>query len=81
MGEFWDELEYRELFDAFPLSGPSPSGEGLDRLVRRLNHSRGGIVAQWDDARTYCSGRATAASDGLQAYLDRLGECRKRDGM
>jgi len=77
LGEPWDELEYRELFEAFPVSGQRPFGEGLNHLTRRLNHSKGGIVAQWEDARGYCGGsNATAASDGLKAYLDRLGLCR-----
>jgi hypothetical protein len=76
MPEIWGELEYRELFEAFPLSGDSPRGDGLQRLTRRLNHSAGGIVSQWDDARSFCRGSATAASDALQSYLDRLGLCR-----
>ena len=77
VAEPWDELEYRELFEAFPLSGREPAGEALDRLTRRLNHSSGGIRAQWQDARSYCNGaNRTAASEGLQSYLDRMGLCR-----
>jgi hypothetical protein len=53
MWEPWDELEYRELFSAFPIQGTAPSGEGLAQIERRLNHSRGGIVAQWKDAKDY----------------------------
>ena len=75
MGEWWDELEYRLLFESCPVSGPAPSGAALDELARRLNHSRGGIVAQWEDARQYCRGHATAASDGLKAYVDRMRLC------
>ena len=49
MAEPWDELQYRELFEAFPLSGGRPSGEALLRLARRLDRSSDAIAWQWDD--------------------------------
>ena len=76
MSELWDELEYRALFEAFPPRGNRPSGEGLTTLERRLNHSRGGIIAQWEDGNAYCTGAPTVASDALQSWLDRTGTCR-----
>ena len=76
VGEPWDELEYRELFEAYPLGGSDPSGDGLRRIARRLDRSVAAIRAQWDDARGHCRGNQSAASDGLQSYLDRTGACR-----
>jgi hypothetical protein len=76
-GEPWDELEYRELFDRFPVRGDRPAGDALRALSRRLDRSEAAVIAQWDDAATYCRGSATVASDGLQSYLDRIGLCRE----
>ena len=71
MSEWWYELEYRLLLEVCPLSGSPPSGAKLDELTRRLNHPRGSIIAEWNDARGYCKGNKTAASEALMAYLDR----------
>ena len=76
MAKSWDEREYRVLFETCPLSGAPPSGAKLAALTIRLAHSRSGIAAQWDDARMYCRGNGTVASQGLKAYLDRAGLCR-----
>jgi hypothetical protein len=77
-GEPWEELEYRELLERFPLSGHTPSGPDALALARRLGRAVGAIEAQWDDARSYCLGReSTVASDQLKSYLDRNGLCRE----
>ena len=76
-GEPWEELEYRELLDRFPLTGRSPSGPDAVALARRIERTVGALEAQWSDARTYCLGRdSTVASEQLQSYLDRNGLCR-----
>lgn len=76
-GEPWDELEYRELFSHFPIGGRRPAGDALRTLARRLDRSTSAVVAQWEDGASYCAGRSTVASEGLQAYLDRNGDCRR----
>ena len=77
--EPWDELEYRELFSRFPLTGPAPTGDAGTHLARRLGRSPGALIAQWDDARGYCRGsESTSASDGLKTYLDTNGLCPPR---
>jgi hypothetical protein len=74
--EPWEDLEYRELFARFPLDGTAPSGDGAASLGQRLGRSKSAIVAQWDDARTYCRGSTSSvASDGLKSYLDSSGLC------
>ncbi len=42
--EPWDELEYRELFHRFPLSGDAPSDDLAGAFARRLGRSVGAIV-------------------------------------
>jgi hypothetical protein len=77
MSEPWDELEYRELFRAFPLTGSAPSGDAAAALARRLGRSIGAIVAQWDDGLSYCRQRESyATSEALANYLAREGLCR-----
>jgi hypothetical protein len=71
----WDENEYRELFRAFPLTGSRPRGPELTALAKRFDRSENAIDAQWQDAVGYCRGARSAASEGLQAYLDRTGGC------
>ena len=76
-GEPWEDLEYRELLGRFPLTGHAPSGPDATVLARRLDRTVGALVAQWDDARTYCLGRdSTVASDQLKSYLDQNNLCR-----
>ena len=75
-GESWEELEYRELLERFPLSGRTPSGPDAVALARRLGRTAGAIEAQWNDARSYCLGQeSSAASEQLKSYLDRDGLC------
>jgi hypothetical protein len=72
----WEELEYRELFERFPLSGRAPSGAAATDLARRLGRTVGAIEAQWNDASSYCRGLdSTVASEQLKSYLDRNGLC------
>jgi hypothetical protein len=75
--EPWEELEYRELFEANPPTGRPPSAEDAERIARRLQRTVGAIRAQWDDARSYCAGSdSSVASDQLKSWLDRNGLCR-----
>ena len=75
-GEPWEDLEFRELFATFPLTGAPPSDEGLAVLARRLDRTAGAIKQQWVDARTYCEGRDSDVSAGpVQSYVDLHGLC------
>ena len=71
-GEPWEELEYRELFEVFPLDGRAPHGEGARIVAKRIGRTVGAVEAQWNDARTYCQGLdSSIASEQLRSYLDR----------
>ena len=72
---YWTGTEYRELVEAFPLREPKPAGERLDRFARQHDRTRHAIAWQWQDAKRYCDGRSTAASEALKSWLDRLGLC------
>ncbi len=77
VSEPWDDLEYRELFRAFPLTGRAPSGDAAAALARRLGRSTGAIVAQWDDGLAYCRKMESyATSEALASYLASEGLCR-----
>jgi hypothetical protein len=70
MSEPWDDLQYRELFRAFPLTGGRPKGEPAAQLARRLGRTVEALVAQWEDGLAYCQERsAYATSDALASYL------------
>jgi len=72
----WEELEYRELFEQFPLAGRAPSGPGAIEVAHRLGRTPATIEAQWNDARSYCLGHESSiASDHLKSYLDRNRLC------
>lgn len=75
-GEPWEDLEFRELFGMFPLTGGPPSGDGLASLVRRLDRTPTAIKQQWVDGKTYCEGRSADVSAGpVQSYVDTHGLC------
>jgi hypothetical protein len=74
--EPWEELEYRELFERFPIGDRAPSGPEAKVLAHRLGRTVGAIQAQWEDGRSYCSGSSNSvASDQLKSWLDRNRMC------
>jgi hypothetical protein len=71
MRQRWSFNDYDVLFSSHPPTQPTgPTSIEARRIADRLRRSTGGVLSQWDDARSLVLGNPSMASRDLRSYVE-----------
>jgi hypothetical protein len=71
MRQRWSPTDYDVLFSSHPpTQATAPTNVEARRIADRLRRSTGGVLSQWDDARSIVLGNPSMASRDLRSYIE-----------